>query len=156
MLIMVKLLLHTNRNYSNLLPQNMKNYFEVLNGFDQNHGLLCVLPQVYKTIYLSYFNQKHPCINQISYPYCLYLEAQYLRGSCKFLRRVIQLTNNFEHTLTVGFHNHDHLEFVGIVCQKHLSKTLSKQNSLLFLNRRVCQLTNSAGPLSTSVLLCFS
>ena len=45
MLIMVKPLLHRNRNYSNLLPQTMKKYFEILNGFDQNHGLLCVLPR---------------------------------------------------------------------------------------------------------------
>ena len=45
MLIVVKLLLHANQNYSNLLPQNMKKYFDVLNGFDQNHGLLCVLPR---------------------------------------------------------------------------------------------------------------
>ena len=45
MLIVVKPLLHANQNYSNLLPQNMKKYFDVLNGFDQNHGLLCVLPR---------------------------------------------------------------------------------------------------------------
>ena len=42
---MVKPLLKTNQNYSNLLPQNIKKYFEVLNGFDQNHALLCVLPR---------------------------------------------------------------------------------------------------------------
>ena len=42
---MVKPLLQTNRNYSNLLPQNMKKYFEVFNGFDKNHGLLYVLPR---------------------------------------------------------------------------------------------------------------
>ena len=44
-LIMGKPLLQTNQNYSNLIFQNIKKYFDVLNGFDHNHGLICVFPR---------------------------------------------------------------------------------------------------------------
>ena len=77
----------------------------------------------------------------------------YLRGSCKFFRRVIKLTNNFEHSPKVKFQNHGHLDFAVIVCQNHLSKTLSKQNSFSFLNKGVRKLTNLTGPLFSHFLL---
>ena len=63
------------------------------------------------------------------------------------------MTNAFEHTPKVTFQYHGHLEFVVIDSQKHLSKRLFKQNSLLFLNKRVHQLTKMTGTLSASYLL---
>ena len=80
----------------------------------------------YKTDALTYFDHKHSCVNSTWYPCCLFLQEQYLRKICSFLNWLTTLKRRRR----LNFRINDHLDFVIIVRQNHLSQALCYQKLL--------------------------